>query len=277
MTTSTSKTNEARSGVTKQTLEAGDVHDSWSKGYRTPENERFFEEAFDDLIQRVGTKPGEEFLDAGCGSGTKTFRLASRGVRVTGVDFSEYALEQARSYAHTNGFGDLVSFRRGDLLDLEIENDSFKYVLCWGVVMHIPDYERALNELVRVTRPGGYLVLSEGNMYSVQAIGLRWLKKLLGKERARLERDAIGLEFWEKSDAGDLMTRQADIPALIHELESRGMHLKERRAGQFSELYIRLRSPFLQALVHGINRFWFRRVGSGKLAHANILIFQKPN
>lgn len=45
--------------------------------------------------------------------------------------------------------------------------------------MHIPDFEYALDELTRVVKPNGYLVLSEVNIYSIQSLFLRGLKRVL--------------------------------------------------------------------------------------------------
>lgn len=266
---------EHSSAATKLTLEKAPVHDSWVTGFRTTKNERFFRMALDRVIETCGASPGDVFLDAGCGSGTKSLLLATLGMKVTGADWSEYVLDKARRSAEEHGLSDRVSFTREDLLSLRFLDGQFPNVLCWGVVMHIPDYDLALNELTRVVEPGGALILSEGNAYSVQSLLLRGLKRLVGRQRAEMIRDEIGLQFWEETSSGRLMTRQTNIPALIQAVERRGFRLEKRFAGQFSELYMMFSSPLLQRLVHALNDFWFKRIRTGRFAYGNLLVFRK--
>lgn len=267
---------EARnSAVTKATLEKAPVHDSWVHGFRTAKNAAFFGKALDRIIKVSGAKPGDTFLDAGCGSGTKSMLLAERGMQVTGADWSEYVLDKARGAAQQVGLADRVQFVKEDLLSLSFPDGKFGNVLCWGVVMHIPDFDLALRELARVVQPGGALILSEGNAYSVQSLLLRGMKRILGRQRAELVRDDIGLQFWEETDSGRLMTRQTDIPRLVQAVEQLGFRLERRFAGQFSEMYMVLDSPFLQRMVHFLNDMWFSAFRTGKLAYGNLLVFRK--
>lgn len=264
------------SEATKATLVKAPVHDSWVSGFRTSANEQFFARAIGRIVHVTGASAGERILDAGCGSGTKTLLLAARGLDVTGADFSDYVLDKARAAAEVAGLANCARFSREDLLALSFDDGYFPYVFCWGVVMHIPDYERALDELVRVVRPGGYLILSEGNMYSVQSVLLRWIKKALGRQRAEIIRSEIGLEFWEETSSGRLMTRQTNIKAMVRAVEKRGMRLEKRFAGQFSELYMLTGNTTLQRLFHGFNAIWFRWIRTGRLAYGNLLVFRKP-
>lgn len=263
------------SAATKSTLEKPPIHDSWVSGFRTSENEMFFDRVLERVLRLVGATPGQAILDAGCGSGTKSMLLAARGMKVTGADFSEYVLAKARSAAEQAGVSENISFSREDLLSLSFSNDEFPYVLCWGVVMHIPDQEAALNELARVVQPGGYLILSEGNMYSVQSLLLRGAKRLLGRQRSEIVVDEIGLEFWDETPSGKLMTRQTNIPALIKAIERRGFRLESRFAGQFTELYMTIRSSFARKLIHAFNALWFRYIRTGRLAYGNMIVLRK--
>ena len=143
--------------------------------------------------------------------------------------------------------------------------------------MHIPDVANAIKELSRVTCRGGVVVISEGNAYSLQAISLRLLKRLLGKERAKIKSTPAGLEFWEKTNTGDLMTRQANIQWIISEFAKHGLVLKLRTSGQFTELYTKLKSPILKKLIHTLNHIWFKYIKMASPAFANILFFEKSN
>lgn len=251
------------------------IHQKWVSTYRTTEQHAFYELAFDKIARRLSAPPDSTILDAGCGSCAKSILLASRGFRVVGTDFSERALELAAATVQANRLEDRVFLRQGDILKLPFADCEFRYVLCWGVLMHVPDVQRALSELSRVVAPGGLLVLSEGNMYSVQAVALRIAKQLLGRGRGRVIRTAAGIETIEETDHGTLSTRHTDMTWLIGECDRLGLRLKSRMAGQLTELYVVASAKFLKRTIHAVNNFWFRYVGLAKPAFGNILIFEK--
>ncbi|WP_115863683.1 class I SAM-dependent methyltransferase [Halorussus litoreus] len=99
-------------------------------------------------------------LDAGCGTGTEALYLAEQGHDVTGVDFSERAVEQARSKAHERGLD--VNFRVGDALDLEHYLDAalgrFDTVVDVGLFHALEDdqRERYANGVADVLAVGGH-------------------------------------------------------------------------------------------------------------------------
>ena len=259
----------------KQTLQTMEVHDHWSGVFRTSENAPFFGAAFDQIARYFGP-PGEgPVVDAGCGSGTKSMQLAKRGYSVIGLDISEAVLGEAKRAAQSAGLADRIAFQVEDLTRISLAANSQSRVLCWGVLMHVPDVEGAVAELARITAPGGTLVVSEGNFRSLQAVLLRGLKSLLGRNRAEVNKLAAGIEFWEETGSGRFMTRQADIPWLIREFERRGMTLTHRRAGQFSEIYTLLPWRPLRWFVHQVNQFWFHYIRWGGPSFGNLLVFKK--
>ncbi|MGH9349126.1 MAG: class I SAM-dependent methyltransferase [Vicinamibacterales bacterium] len=251
------------------------IHEHWVSKYRTPETERFYGEAFDEIARRLAAPPGATILDAGCGSCAKSVLLAARGFRVVGADFSAEALGLAAEALRTRGFDDRVTLRRADLLDLPFRDGEFRYILCWGVLMHVPELRRALAELTRVLAPGGTLVVSEGNMHAVESVVLRTLKKILRRGRGRIVRTPAGLESHEHTDHGALVTRQTDMGWFTREGERLGLHLEARIAGQFTELYVLAPWAWLRRAIHAMNHVWFRYVGWAGPAFGNILIFRK--
>lgn len=264
------------SRLVEELLAQPEVHEQWEGGYRTRDNEAFYERAFDLITAELRPPAGATFLDAGCGPCAHTARLARRGFNVRAIDFSESALEMARDYLKKTWLDGRISLQREDLTRLSFPDASFDYVLCWGVLMHVPDVGRAVAELAWVLRPGGALVLSEGNMHSPEAVTLRGVKRLLGRERADVKETPAGVEYWKERGAGALVTRQANIGWLIERFESHGLRLSKRVAGQFSEAYAMVSAPALKRLVHGFNDFWFGAVGAPRLAYGNILFLRKP-
>lgn len=102
---------------------------------------------------------GAEVLDAGCGVGYGCAILAAGGARrVVGIDRSPEAVLNARERA-----GDVAEFVLGDLGELPFEDDAFDLVTCFEAIEHIVDPERALDELRRVLRPEGVLLISSPN------------------------------------------------------------------------------------------------------------------
>ena len=224
----------------KNTLQGMEVHSAWVRQFRSGENDPFYALAFDWIASVFGPAEEAPVVDAGCGSGTKSFELVKRGYRVRAMDFSASILEQARAEARQRGCADAVSFEQADLTSLTIPSATVRRAVCWGVLMHVPDIAAAVGELSRILAPGGVLVVSEGNVRSLQAVGLRLLKRLLGRERAEVVHTPAGIEFWEQTSTTRLMTRQADIPWLVEEFRKHGLELVERRAGQFTEIYMLL-------------------------------------
>lgn len=251
------------------------IHEDWVAKYRTAEAEAFYETAFDEVARRLGAPAGATILDAGCGSCAKSLLLARRGFHVVATDFSADALRMAGPTLEAKGVRDRVTLKQGDLLDLPFADGEFRYAICWGVLMHIPQLEKALSELARVLAPGGQLVLSEGNMYSAQSIAMRALKKVLGRGRARVERVPAGLESHEDTPTGHLLTRQTDMTWLARHMASLGLELKARIPGQFSELYAIVPGRPLKRAIHVVNDVWFRHIRRPGPAFGNILIFEK--
>ncbi|HEY5837627.1 MAG TPA: class I SAM-dependent methyltransferase [Pyrinomonadaceae bacterium] len=265
----------SESVLVENLLSRPEMHRQWARDYRTDDNERFYEQAFDFIAGRLKPEPGTTFLDAGCGSCAHSVRLARRGFKVHAVDFSESALRMALQFVREKGVQDRITLGRESLLELSFPDQSFDYVLCWGVLMHIPDVKRAVAELARVLKPGGALVISEGNKSSLEAVAMRNLKRVLRREKAQVKDTPAGVEYWKEKDGDALVTRQANIRWLIQELDQHGLSLTTRAPGQFTESYRMTSAPRLKRFIHGFNNFWFQRLRFARPAFGNILFLEK--
>ncbi|MEY4374408.1 MAG: hypothetical protein RL760_574 [Candidatus Eisenbacteria bacterium] len=109
------------------------------------------------LFERYALAGPLRILDAGCGTGQASGRLATRypQASVLGVDILDHHLDTARA-AHT-AFGERVTFEHRSVFETGLPEAIFDLTVCRHVVQSIPFAERALAELVRVTRPGGWL------------------------------------------------------------------------------------------------------------------------
>lgn len=107
-------------------------------------------------------EPGHWILDVGCGTGDFDLllaRLVGPSGRIVGVDHSATMVAEARRRAE--GSGVPVEFRRGDAHALEFGDATFDRVAANAVLQHLGDPGRALREMVRVTKPGGWVDISE--------------------------------------------------------------------------------------------------------------------
>lgn len=267
--------NQPKASDAESTLKQSGIHEEWVDNYRTPDNEHFYNMAFDFIAKSFGSPKGATVVDAGCGSCAKSKNLADRGFQVLGTDLSESALDMARASLKGTIYEDKIELKQQNLTAMTLDSDSVDYLVCWGVLMHIPDVDKAISELSRVIKPGGYIAISEGNMNSFQSRALRFLKKILGRERAEVHFVAAGVENWEETDEGRLMTRQVNTQWLKDEFEKHGMKLEKHVAGQFSEMYWVVPTAILKKMIHLFNHFWFRLIKSPGPAFGNILILKK--
>lgn len=109
------------------------------------------------LFARYGLSGTVRILDAGCGTGAATGRLADLypGSHVLGIDVLETHLETARA-AHAS-YGPRVTFQHRSIFETGLPTHAFDLTVCRHVLQSIPHADRALAELVRVTRPGGWV------------------------------------------------------------------------------------------------------------------------
>lgn len=112
------------------------------------------------MVQLAGAGPGTRALDVCCGTGDVARYLALAGAEVVAVDFSEAMLEVARRRSqHWGGMAGRVRFLWADALHLPFADDAFDAVTIAYGLRNLADWRAGLQELLRVTRPGGRLVI----------------------------------------------------------------------------------------------------------------------
>lgn len=110
------------------------------------------------LLAAASLEEGERVLDVACGTGLLTFeaaRLVGTAGQVVGTDISGRMIDTARRVAPPG-----VSFQRMDAQKLGLAAASFDAVLCSLGLMYVPDAAAAVNEMLRVLRPGGRVALA---------------------------------------------------------------------------------------------------------------------
>src|SRR3954469_14776051 len=129
----------------------------------------------ENLCEAAELIPGEDVLDVACGAGNTGIAAARRFAKVTGLDYVPALLEHARERSRAELVDD-ATWVEGDAQALPFADSSFDLVMSTFGVMFAPDQQRAADELLRVTRPGGRIALASwapdgaiGEMFAVTA------------------------------------------------------------------------------------------------------------
>lgn len=116
-------------------------------------------ESGEALVGRLGITPGLRVLDLGCGDGTTALPIARLGADVTGVDISRNLVDAGNRRAQEAGLAN-CRFQHGDAASLRgIADASFDLVVSIFGAMFCPKPFDVATEMVRVTRPGGRIVM----------------------------------------------------------------------------------------------------------------------
>jgi ubiquinone/menaquinone biosynthesis C-methylase UbiE len=117
--------------------------------------------AWDRILDLVlAGRSALDVLDAGCGTGFLAFELADRGHGVTGVDFAPAMLAEARRKAAERGLS--IRFEEGDAEHLPFAPGSFDLAISRHLLWTLPHPQAAMDEWIRVVRPGGRVVIVDG-------------------------------------------------------------------------------------------------------------------
>lgn len=180
----------AMTGTTERdssTKKSREYYDEFSKGYEARRGTNVpggYHEMLDDLeasyVARFGT--GKSVLEVGCGTGLVLKRIEAFASRAEGIDLSPGMLEKAKAKG--------LNVREGSATDLPFPDNSFDVTCSFKVLAHIPDIEKALSEMARVTRPGGYVLAELYNPYSIRGL-LRALGPARRVAKTKVESDVF--------------------------------------------------------------------------------------
>ena len=153
----------------------------------TPDYTMGFSEAFLESLRRFTAekqaayllphlRPGLRVLDFGCGPGTISAGLAKAVApgELHGVDMEASQVELAKAVANSYGIENAF-FHVGDVTELEFPDGHFDVAHCHNVLMHVPDTQAVLAEILRVLKPGGIIACREmivGSSYTEPDYGV---------------------------------------------------------------------------------------------------------
>ena len=146
-------------------------------------------------VDSLGLKAGARVLDLGCGAGFTAVELLNRDYDVVACDVSASMLDLARENCAEAGYTSNVRFELQSAEDLELESESFDLVIAMGLIEYLEWDRWALQEMHRVLRPGGYLIVTAPNKVRLaNLVEPSWLvaqtKVLTGRRLGNLRRPA---------------------------------------------------------------------------------------
>jgi ubiquinone/menaquinone biosynthesis C-methylase UbiE len=118
-----------------------------------------------EMVDKLELPKRSRILEAGCGAGLTTVELAKRGYRVNAVDTVEDMLGLTRQATREAGIDDLVETSLADIYQLGFPSQHFELIVAVGVLPWLDEPGKAMLELYRVTKPGGYVIVTAANSW----------------------------------------------------------------------------------------------------------------
>jgi SAM-dependent methyltransferase len=231
-----------------------EIHNNWRRVYHSNEAQSHFDDAVYDWLS-VTLHPRGKWLDAGCGPGFHSVRIArSTGADVLAIDISSVALKLASETIQSQELDRQINLERYALEDLP-PSLKVDHVHSRGVLMHIPKWRSALRNLCRCVPSGGYLVLFENKSWSLEMLIVRAVRCVRHRRSQMIDGDG-GVEFWSHGNGKPFVVRVANIDALVTAMKSHGIELVLRRTANLLDIY-RIPSIMRPAVI-ALNRIWFR-------------------
>jgi ubiquinone/menaquinone biosynthesis C-methylase UbiE len=186
-----------------------DVRDSSDEDrLRELERIRYQREPFLERFARFEAMRDKRILEIGVGAGTDHLRFARAGAICTGVDISPVSLELARSRLRREGL--TSDLQVADAEALPFPDGSFDAVYSWGVLHHTPDSGAAVQEALRVLRPGGTFCIMLYNRHSAVA-AQAWLLFAALRGRPLRSIAAVLAEHMESPGTRAFTTREVEL------------------------------------------------------------------
>ncbi|AIS53269.1 methyltransferase type 11 [Thermoanaerobacter kivui] len=125
-----------------------------------------------NAVEMLGRGSGKA-LDIGTGSGRMAAALSQYGYQVVSIEYNVEALKRAEQNLRQNGDLENVLLIHGDAHNLPFLDETFDVVATYNAMHHMTDYKKVLDEMVRVCKKGGSILISELNEYGKEIVAER--------------------------------------------------------------------------------------------------------
>ena len=169
------------------------------------------------VARAVAARPGERILDLAAGTGTSTVTFAASGAECVACDFSIGMLRAGVGRVRSDPDSPQPAFVGGDALRLPFADEVFDAVTISFGLRNVAGPHRALAEMLRVTRPGGRLVICEFSRLSARPLRLlyeRYLARALPAIARRAARNPAAYEYLAESIVD--WPGQAELARTLH-------------------------------------------------------------
>lgn len=139
-----------------------------------------------ELANAMGSLKKQKVLDVGTGPGFLAMLYEEMGHECIGVDFSEEMIKSAREQARKNE--SYICFHKADAEALPFDDNSFDVVTNRHLIWTLTNPQKAMDEWVRVLKPGGRLIIFEGNWIERNMRVLDQIKSAIGKRINQLQK-----------------------------------------------------------------------------------------
>ena len=141
-----------------------------------------YENAYKKTIKRSipFLKPEDTMLEIGCGTGNATIPLSQYVKKITAIDISEEMMLMSAEKAKEEG-RENITFRQKDLLELDIEPESYDVVAAYNVLLYMKNQEKVLEKIYDILKPGGVFLSATdclGRNLSKESVRKFWKSKL---------------------------------------------------------------------------------------------------
>ena len=126
-----------------------------------PENIEKDDPRVQAILKFLGDIEGKKILDVGCGKGRFSKILVDKKAVVTGIDLSDKLLEVAKKNIED------VNFVIGSTTNLKFQDNLFDCIICIETLEHVPDTKKAVEEMLRVLKEGGKIIIIDKNKLSL--------------------------------------------------------------------------------------------------------------
>lgn len=165
----------------------------------------------------------KKVLEVGVGAGTDFLQWARTGAQCYGIDLTQEAIDNVRHRLHLYGL-QAEDVQVADAELLPYSDNFFDLVYSWGVIHHSPDTRRCLEEIIRVTKPGGIIKIMIYNRYSLFAY-YRWILAALFKAKPF---QSLTTVLWNHQESigtkaysfKEIRTLLKSYPVTIHRLDA---------------------------------------------------------